>query len=176
MSNKDVAREVEAIGSASVVKQHYRTTHNTTKKVIFKSDKPSAVQENEYDAKSPQDVLRMYQVGRDNSVMFPNIPVDKQQYQGDFSEFGDMTVAMNQVAHFKSVFEGLPSEIRAKYDNDLSVFAKGLVSSNFKITDLMTEEYRKEYYEPELKRRSREKAYQDYLNKKKEEEMLEASK
>lgn len=50
------------------------------------------------------------------------VPIVKPMKYGDFSEVGDFADALQRVTRAKEYFEGLPSDVRSRFGNDLTTF------------------------------------------------------
>lgn len=161
---------VEPINQKSRYVKHsiFKPSIHQAKKIINKGE--NMVFENPYEAKDPQEVLKQYGIRRSDSSMFPN-NTDLPKY-GDFSEFQDFGDRVNLYLNCKDQFEALPSEIRKEFNHDLGNFTRYVTSKDFDITRLMTSDYKKEVYEPLIKRKNHEKAYAEYIKNKQEKELL----
>lgn len=162
--------------AAASIKLPYYNRLNLPPKVKFKSDKPSEVFESPDEIRSPQDVMNAYGMYSRDTSMFPNnnsVPI-----YGDFSVFKDFSERANLVANCKSQFEALPSEIRAKFGNNINNFADYVNSSEFDYEYLMTDGYKQKVWYPEKERleneairKKEEFDYQSYLYKKSKDEI-----
>lgn len=146
----------------------FKPSIHQAKKIINKGE--NMVFENPYEAKDPQEVLKQYGIRRSDSSMFPN-NTDLPKY-GDFSEFQDFGDRVNLYLNCKDQFEALPSEIRKEFNHDLGNFTKYVTSKDFDITRLMTSEYKKDVYEPMIKKQKHDKAYAEYIKNQQEKELL----
>ena len=146
----------------------FKPSIHQAKKIINKGE--NMVFENPYEAKDPQEILKQYGIRRSDSSMFPNNS-DLPKY-GDFSEFQDFGDRVNLYLNCKDQFEALPSEIRKEFNHDLGNFTRYVTSNDFDITRLMTSEYKKEVYEPMIKKKQHEKAYAEYIKNQQEKELL----
>ena len=146
----------------------FKPSIHQAKKIINNGE--NMVFENPYEAKDVQKVLKQFGIRRSVSSMFPN-NTDLPKY-GDFSEFQDFGDRVNLYLNCKDQFEALPSEIRKEFNHDLGNFTRYVTSNNFDITRLMTSEYKKDVYEPMIKKQQHEKAYAEYIKNQQEKQLL----
>lgn len=136
----------------------YHTRLNPPKKIKFKSDKPSKVQESPLEARSPQEVLEYHGMYRDPSVYKQN----PTKIFADITAFNDYETNLNQLAQAKSKFQELPIDIRAKFNHDVSKFAEYVQSDKFDVEYLMMPGDVKAY-RAYLKEQKEKADYEQYL-------------
>lgn len=128
-------------------------------KVVLCSSKPSKVQENPYDARSPQEVLDAYGLYRDPSYYEQN----PDKVYCDFSNIPDFETLMNEKISIERKFRNLPLDVRASFNHDVSEFVQYVNSSSFDVERLLDEPSKKAYqsYKAELKAKEDFKKYQN---------------
>ena len=167
VDNELLSNEQTETAPAQLYVKHNVFKPRKTQVTINKGE--SMLFENPYEAKSPQEIMELYGMRRRDDSMFPNNPALPQY--GDFSQFKDFGERVNLYLQCKAQFDALPSEIRRKFDDNLETFSKYVNSSEFNPTYIMTDDYKKNYYEPQQRKIARDKAYQEFIEKQQNEQM-----
>ena len=128
-------------------------------KVTLCSSKPSKVQENPYDARSPQEVLEAYGMYRDPSYY----ELNPDKVYCDFSNIPDFETLMNVKNAIERKFLNLPLDVRASFNHNVFEFAEYVNSSSFDVERLLDAPSKKAYqaYKSELKAKEDFKKYQN---------------
>lgn len=137
----------------------YHTRLNPPKKVKFKSNKPSKVQESPLDARSPQEVLDYHGMYKDPSVYTQN----PSKIFADLTSFDDYQTAQTKLANAKSKFAELPVDVRARFNHDVLKFSQYVQSPNFDIENVMDDETVVAYREYE-KQQKAQAEHNKYIN------------
>ena len=98
----------------------YHTRLNPPTNIVFKSSKPSRVQESPLDARGPQEVLDYHGMYKDSSIYTK----EPQKLFADLTAFNDYQTNLNELALAKSKFQSLPVEVRARFNQDVLQFAQ----------------------------------------------------
>lgn len=77
-------------------------------------EEPSLAQQHFKDECDINNILRQFNI----TGLLPNSPLSPRY--GDFTGIGDYHTALNRVIAAQDEFEGLPADIRARFDNDPS--------------------------------------------------------
>lgn len=119
----------------------YHTRLNPPSNVVFKSLKPSRVQESPLDARSPQEVLDYHGMYKDSSIYTK----EPQKLFADLTSFNDYQTNLNELAIAKSKFQLLPVEVRARFNHDVLEFSQYVSKPYFDPEYLMDSETVKSY-------------------------------
>lgn len=129
----------EALTKADVLPYHTRL--NPPKDIVFKSSKPSRVQESPLDARSPQEVLSYHGMYKDPSIYTK----EPQRLFVDLTAFNDYQTNLNELAAAKSKFHNLPLDVRARFNHDVLQFAQYVSQPDYDPEYLMDDETVKAY-------------------------------
>ena len=116
--------------------QPYHTRLNPPSDIVFKSIKPSRVQESPLDARSPQEVLDYHGMYKDSSIYTK----EPQKLFADLTAFNDYQTNLNELAVAKNKFHNLPLEVRARFNHNVLDFANYVSDPNFDPEFLMDKE------------------------------------
>ena len=146
-----MAKENEKVVTNPIEKKYYNYL-NRPPKVRFCSKKPSKVQINPYDAKSPQEVLVKHGMYVDRSCLD-----DVKPFFADLTQFSNYTDYLNDIRDIKEKFNALDVDVRAKFNHNAEEFCNYITSKDFDIREIMTAEQYKDYkqmidYEDEQRR------------------------
>lgn len=146
----------EALTKVDVLPYHTRL--NPPKNIVFKSSKPSRVQESPLDARSPQEVLDYHGMYKDSSIYTK----EPQKLFADLTAFNDYQTNLNELALAKSKFQSLPVEVRARFNQDVLQFAQYVSQPDYDPEYLMDSETVKAYRK--YKKQQEDKAeYDKYI-------------
>lgn len=166
-SEQNLTSLTEADVSSALVKDEtltkvdvlpYHTRLNPPKNIVFKSSKPSRVQESPLDARSPQEVLDYHGMYKDSSIYTK----EPQKLFADLTAFNDYQTNLNELAVARSKFHDLPIEVRARFNHDVLEFANYVSKPDYDPEFLMDSETVKAYRK--YKKEQQDKAeYDKYL-------------
>lgn len=128
----------------------YHTRLNPPKCTGYVNKSESMVSENPYEAKSPQDVIKLYGSQDRGASMFPND--ESQPVYADFSELGDYQDSLCKVSKANQMFAGLDAEVRKRFDNKVENLYAEISQGNFDVKRLMTDDYINKVYNPLLQK------------------------
>ncbi|UPW41992.1 internal scaffolding protein [Dipodfec virus RodF1_47] len=155
MANKiDISDIVQEVSP----RKKFYSYYDLPPKPVQQSTNPTKVVESPLDARSPQEVLEMYGMYKDES-MYSKHP---EKIYTDLTQFSDYETMLNTINNARSKFDQLDPEIRARFDNDLVKFSKAVTSPDFDINQVLTDKERVKYSQYVQDRESKAE-YERYL-------------
>jgi phage internal scaffolding protein len=101
----------------AIKENKFRTAYGDRNRVSFKTKGESLTQQHFEQEADVRNIIRQY----DRTGLIANVQRGIAQY-GDFSEVNEYREAMDLVITANNTFAELPSEIRAKFNNDAGAF------------------------------------------------------
>lgn len=122
-------------------KKKFYSYYDLPPKPVMQSTNPTKVVESPLDARSPQEVLEMHGMYKDES-MYSKHP---EKIYADMTQFTDYETMLNTINNARSKFDQLDPEVRARFNNDLVEFSKSVASPNFDVNSVLTDKERVKY-------------------------------